>query len=175
MADTRGRPGSKEWVRTWFPEYIFDGKPLRLKTGVGRFSGTQRTRETSPWSWAQNEYGKVNIYGFIITPVPGKWYNSNVATPVDDATYAAFIKSLNFYQNGGLTMYGGPGLDPALLYGGFRGVGRQKPYQYHCPTGIYIAETFGKPATFQHMTGPNAGKVWIGDHQLKDYDWVKHD
>jgi len=175
MADTRGRPGSKAWIRAWFSEYIREGKRIRLRTGWGRFSGHEDVRECTPWRFAQNELGKINIYGFIITPVLGKWYNSTIATPVTDDEYEAFINSLNYYKNGGLTMYGGPGLDPALLYGGFRGVGRQKPYQYHCPTGIYIAETFGKPATFQHMTGPDAGKVWIGDHQLKDYDWVKHD
>jgi hypothetical protein len=172
MPDTHGKPGSATWIMYWFPEYIVGGKPIFLKTGVGRFSGARHTRETSPWKYAQNEYSKVNIYGVINEPVPGKWYNSMISTPVSTKEYAAFIKSLNYYTNGKLTMYGGPGLDPSFLIGGYRGIGRRKPYLYHCNKGIYTAETFGKPATFHFRKSKT--DPWIGDHQLKDYDWVKH-
>jgi hypothetical protein len=175
MPDTKGRPGSKDWIEYWFPEYIHEGKPIRLKTGVGRITGHEQTEETSPWKYAQNEYKKINIYGIITTPVPGKWYNDYLREPVTTKEYEAFITSLNFYRNGGLTMSGKvPGLDPVELIGGFRGVSsprrRRRPVIYHCLNGTYQPLTYGYPAVFHF----NSGEVWTGDHQLKDYDWVKH-
>ena len=159
MPDTKGKPGSLNWIKTWFPEYVVNGKELKLKAGWG----SKHTRETSPWMYAPNEYNRVNIYGYIATPVPGGWYNQIVKTPVDDEAYTEFMRSLNYYANGHLTFGGLPGLDPVELIGGYRGIkSRGQPRIYHCPNGIYTPESrrYGLPASFAWR---NTDKVWQGD------------
>jgi hypothetical protein len=158
MPDTKGRPGSLNWIKTWFPEYIVNGKPIVLKAGWGR----KRTAQTSPWAWAPNEFNRVNIYGYIATPVPGGWYNQILKTPVDDEAYAEFMRRLNYYSNGHLTFGGLPGLDPVELIGGYRGKRqRGQPRIYHCPNGIYtpVSTRYGIPARFVSR----GGNEWLGD------------
>ena len=115
MADTKGKPGSLNWIKTWFSEYIVDGVEQRLQAGWG----TKHTAETSPWMWAPNQYNQVCIGGYIATPVPDSWYSRVIKTPVSDDVYAKFINSLNYYANGHLTYGGLPGLDPVELIGGY--------------------------------------------------------
>ena len=157
MADTKGKPGSLNWIKTWFPEYIINGKELKLKAGWG----SKHTRETSPWMFAPNEYNRVNIYGYVATPTA--WYNRINKTPVSDETYALFIRGLNYYASGHTTFGGLPGLDPVELISGYRGLrARGQPRIYHCPRGIYTPESrrYGAPARFVWRDN---GKEWTGD------------
>ena len=66
MADTKGRPGKPIWLLNHFTEYVdTKGKPHKLQVGLGRIRGSKQTPENAPWKFAPNEFGKLNIYGFI--------------------------------------------------------------------------------------------------------------
>jgi hypothetical protein len=122
--DTGGRVGTRRWLRTHFDEYA----DIRLKRGTGRFSGTKRTRESSPWKFWPGGFDEPTIYGYYEQPVPGGWYNQSIKTPMTQDEYDKFMISLNWFKNGHRTMFGGVGLDPRVLIGGYRDWGRNREH-----------------------------------------------
>ena len=162
MADTKGRPGKPIWLLNHFTEYVdTKGKPHKLQVGLGRIRGSKQTPENAPWKFAPNEFGKLNIYGFIAEKDPDKpdWWPWVKKTYVSTEVYAAFIKSLNFHRNGGKTASGkNPGLDPVELIGGVREAGED---DYRCKRGVYTPASIidAEPATFNY----DNGAVWTGD------------
>ena len=172
--NTYSRWNRKKWLLEWFTKYLVDGKPIKLQAEQGRFSRKVMTAQTHPWAFAQNEMGKINIYGHVAIADPDAptWANKFTKVPADPEAYRKFITSLNFYRNGNLTPGGKPGLNPMLLSGGHKV--RIDHDFYTCPRGKYWRKIPAKynfiyseykivtdaiPARFEF----NNGDVWTGD------------
>jgi hypothetical protein len=125
------RVGSKRWIAHYFPQYLFDGKPLKLRIGWGRVSGSRQTVDTSPWRFADPD--KVRGFTVEIQRSPKPPYQQYVRTPMSDIEYADYLKSLNWFLRPEKPA-DRPGIDPSLLHGGIRS---WRERVYHCPLGLY--------------------------------------
>jgi hypothetical protein len=163
MVNTGGRPGSRRWLNKHFDDYQTETGYIVLKKGTGRISGRRYTRETSPWKFWPGGFGEPSIYGYTVQPKLGGWYNQFIKTPMTQDEYDKFLKSLNWFKNGGRTMFGGVGLDPRVLIGGYREW--DKSDSFICPQGTYTPANVitGKPASFVWRT---ENREWHGDHGM---------
>ena len=170
------RSPSEHWLKQNFPEYQTDTGYIRLNRSTGRFGRKVDTRETAPWKFWPGGVDQPQIGGYILRKNTGVTWPRYYKEWMPEKDRDLFWKSLNYFRNGftdrggqyqGKTMFGGPGLNPALLISNVvmpkvRGEVRQ----YRCEKGIYTPNSarYGTVAKFEFFDGT----LWEGDHPI-DY------
>ena len=153
----------QNWLKEWFYEYQAGDGYIKLR----RRWRWLDTRETAPWKFWPGGVDQPQMGGYILRKNTGVMWPRYYKEPMSKEDTERFWTSLNYFRNGGKTMFGGPGLNPTLLigaevmpklYGEIR--------KYRCPKGIYTPNSArtGEVARFEFF----GGDVWEGDHPI-DY------
>jgi hypothetical protein len=121
------RPGSKNWIKEYFPEYMDGKKPIKLRIGYGMIRGSKTTKETSPWKYGVDSY-KVRGYEVTRTLSNKPPYYNSVKRKLSEQEYQEYLDSLNYFRNGK------KGLNPKLLIGGSRS---WREDVFTCQEGLY--------------------------------------
>lgn len=144
----RYRYNTTEWIREYFPEYLVDGQPIQLTTGVWPILGHPSTKETKPWKYAPSETDgvTVNMQGqrVSVSAVSGPPYYRYTTTPASEEDFRAACDAVNYFRNGQR------GINPLLLHGGKRAFSSEP---YRCATGLYYPAKGGEPARFEFYDG----------------------
>ena len=157
------RAALQNWLKKWFFEYQVAGGYIKLHRGWRKVD----TRETAPWKFWPGGVDQPQMGGYILRKNVGVMWPRYYKQPMSKEETEHFWTSLNYFRNGGKTMFRGPGLDPTLL------ISNQvmpkvhgKIRQYRCDKGIYTPNSArtGEVARFEFFDGT----LWEGDHPI-DY------